>query len=159
MSGRFTRVIQPWTCRTCLHQQRQQVQQRQQQFRQGFSQRAGIGSNWSRGTTAGRAGRINSGVVSSVAKDVPRGGRRKRILWAAVGTAGGGLAFVTAFGDDAKYFGQATQRSARVVSTLAVCINEYGGPLPPPYPFANILCAACLILSAKNYPIFGHTSG
>lgn len=41
-------------------------------------------------------------------------------------TAGlGVLGSVVAFGDEAKYVGKAAQRTGRVVSTLAVCINEY----------------------------------
>lgn len=49
--------------------------------------------------------------------------RRRVVAIAATGTVGLG-ATVLAFGDDAKHAYKAAERTGRVVSTLAVCINE-----------------------------------
>lgn len=48
--------------------------------------------------------------------------RRGRVL--AAGMAGGLGVTALAFGDDVKHAYQAVERSSRVISTLAVCINE-----------------------------------
>ncbi|OIW23633.1 hypothetical protein CONLIGDRAFT_137065 [Coniochaeta ligniaria NRRL 30616] len=53
--------------------------------------------------------------------------RRKRaVIWAATGTgvATGVLAGVLAFGDQIKYSYDAAERTGRVASGLAICINE-----------------------------------
>lgn len=50
---------------------------------------------------------------------------RKAVYWAAAGgSLGGSLLF---FGDDIKHGWRAAERTGRVVSTLAVNINEYVG--------------------------------
>lgn len=51
---------------------------------------------------------------------------RRRVLLASTTAAGVG-AGVFAFTDDAKHAVTAVERSGRVFSTLAVCINEYVG--------------------------------
>jgi aarF domain-containing kinase len=49
------------------------------------------------------------------------------VIWAATGTgvATGVLAGVLAFGDQIKYSYDAAERTGRVASGLAICINEY----------------------------------
>lgn len=48
--------------------------------------------------------------------------KRKTVYWAAAGGGiGSGLLF---FGDDIKHGWQAAERSSRVLTTLAICINE-----------------------------------
>ena len=66
-----------------------------------------------------------SNEVSSV-KRIIRGQGRKRkkgpvVLTAATGTLGAGALFFT---DDMKHYYAASERTGRVVSTLALCINE-----------------------------------
>lgn len=58
--------------------------------------------------------------ISGVPK---RNGRRRGILLAATGGALGAGAF--AFTDDVKHGYAAAERTGRVVSTLAVCMNEW----------------------------------
>ena len=58
-----------------------------------------------------------------------RGRRRKKapvVLTAAAGTLGAGTLFFT---DDLKHGYAAVERSARVLSTLAVCMNEFVDPM------------------------------
>jgi len=55
--------------------------------------------------------------------EVVNKGKSKKVIWAAAGgTLGGGLLF---FGDEIKHSYHAAERSARVLSTLAVCVNDY----------------------------------
>jgi aarF domain-containing kinase len=55
---------------------------------------------------------------------IPRPRRRGRVLLAATGGALG-LGAIS-FTDDVKHAYEAVERTGRVVSTLALCINEYG---------------------------------
>ena len=90
--------LAPWTCRQCSAQKSK-----------GVEVARGYGTN---GRTYGKS----SGSSQS--------GKRKngRIILAA---AGGAVGISTiAFGDDIKHAYKATERSGRVASTLAVCINE-----------------------------------
>lgn len=91
-----------WTCRSCLSQTK--ITRVGSQFR-GYA-RKGYGYN-AYGT--GYTGR-------------PRPRRKGRVLAAA--TLGGVGASTLAFGDDVKHAYGAVERSGRVASTLAVCINE-----------------------------------
>ena len=50
--------------------------------------------------------------------------KRRKVLWAATGT-GSLLGGVTFFQDEISHAYHSTERSARVASTLAVCINDY----------------------------------
>ena len=54
---------------------------------------------------------------------IPRAKRKGRVLLAA--TAGGLGVTAVGFTDDVKHAYEAIERSGRVASTLAVCINEY----------------------------------
>ena len=86
--------LAPWTCRQCSAQKSK-----------GVEAARGYGTN---GRTYGSS----------------QSGKRKngRIILAA---AGGAVGISTiAFGDDIKHAYKATERSGRVASTLAVCINE-----------------------------------
>lgn len=90
--------LSSWTCRQCLSQTkatRIAGQVRGYGARNGSSNAYGYGAR-------------------------PR--RKGRVLAAAA--AGGVGASVLAFGDDVKHAYEAVERTGRVVSTLAVCINE-----------------------------------
>lgn len=92
------RRTSPWTCRSCL-QQLQQQRSRQSAFQQSFNY-------------ATKANRPRA----------PRSKRRRRVILAATG--GTVLAGAVALNDNAKHAATAVQRTSRVLSTLAVCINE-----------------------------------
>jgi aarF domain-containing kinase len=90
----------PWTCRRCLTQL------------QGTGTRAGHIRGFTESTNAYGAG---TGYLKR-----PR--RKGRVVLAAAGGALGVTA--VAFTDDMKHVYGAIERSGRVASTLAVCINE-----------------------------------
>jgi aarF domain-containing kinase len=69
----------------------------------------------------GRGIRLIKGY-STRANQIPRPKKRGRVLLAATGGALG--AGTLAFTDDVKHVYGAVERSGRVASTLAVCINE-----------------------------------
>lgn len=87
----------PWTCTRCLQQANRSSK---------------------RYSTSG--GGQNYGYAKPIVK--PR--RRRVVAIAATGTVGLG-ATVLVFGDDVKHAYKAAERTGRVVSTLAVCINDY----------------------------------
>jgi aarF domain-containing kinase len=68
-----------------------------------------------------RIGQIKG--YSTKANRIPRPKNKTRVLLAATGGALGVTAL--AFTDDVKHAYEAIERSGRVASTLAVCINEY----------------------------------
>ncbi len=63
--------------------------------------------------------RFRSSTTTKTPRKLPR--RRGVVLAAAGGAAGAGA---LAFTDDIKHGFQATERTGRVITTLAVCINE-----------------------------------
>jgi aarF domain-containing kinase len=68
-----------------------------------------------------RIGQIKG--YSTRSNRIPRPKKREKVLLAATGGALGVTA--VAFTDDVKHAYEAIERSGRVASTLAVCINEY----------------------------------
>ncbi len=90
--------LSSWTCRKCLSNTR--TTRIGSQVR-GYGARHGSGHTYGHGATPRRKGRV--------------------LAAAAVGGVG---ASVLALGDDVKHAYEAAERTGRVVSTLAVCINE-----------------------------------
>ncbi|KAI9706329.1 MAG: hypothetical protein M1820_004905 [Bogoriella megaspora] len=87
----------PWTCKRCLLRQ-QRFQNIGLNGRRSFKQQQN-------GPDSGRA-------------------RRKLLLAASGGSAAGAVGLFS-FADDAKHYYGAAERSSRVMTTLAVCINDY----------------------------------
>ncbi|PBP25042.1 ABC1 family protein [Diplocarpon rosae] len=95
-----------WTCRNCLLQTRPRLRVR--------------------GQVRGYTARGTNGHGSGKAKERPGASGRKKRGAAIAATALGGVgALLLAFGDDVKHAYGAAERSGRVVSTLAMCINDY----------------------------------
>ncbi|KAF4637348.1 hypothetical protein G7Y89_g738 [Cudoniella acicularis] len=86
----------PWTCRRCLLQ--------------------------ARGATTKQSKRYSTGGSYTYANPAKPRRKGRVVLAAATGTVG---ATAIAFGDDVKHAYGAVERSGRVASTLAVCINDY----------------------------------
>src|SRR3954462_10129309 len=66
--------------------------------------------------------------TKSKSRSIPKEKRKGRILFAAAGGTGV-AALAVGFGDDVKHAYGSVERTGRVASTLAVCINEYVFPL------------------------------
>ncbi len=98
------RSTRDWTCRRCLLQSQTQGKREMRQAR-GFASR-GSGYGYGHGQGQGQA----------------KSKRRGRVLMAAAG-AGLGATTLT-FTDDIKHSYETVERTGRVVSTLAVSINE-----------------------------------
>ncbi|KAK2764026.1 hypothetical protein FQN54_009645 [Arachnomyces sp. PD_36] len=99
----------PWVCSQCVRQRPPRATSRPK-LQAGFSTRSSLrspgGSGGGSGTNGGKA----------------RPQRAVKYAAATAGTLGAGTLF---FGDDIKHAYAAVERSGRVVSTLAVCINDY----------------------------------
>ena len=103
--------LSAWTCRRCLSQTKSSRPGNQTQFK-GCAQKSHSSNSWNRKGNANGKGHTDSGR--------PR--KKVRVLTAAA--LGGVGASTLAFGDDVKHAFGAVERSGRVASTLAVCINE-----------------------------------
>lgn len=94
---RFSPLLAPWTCRSCLQRSTRALPT----------------------TLARRSIRTRSVPVK------PKNKRRRRILLATTGIIGTAAAGAVAISDEAKHYAAAAQRTGRVVTTLAICVNEY----------------------------------
>ena len=110
-AGSRCNELRAWTCRRCLSQSKTSRVGNQTQFR-GYAQNNHNSKSGSRKGNANGDGYTDSGR--------PR--KKVRVLTAAA--LGGVGASTLAFGDDVKHAFGAVERSGRVASTLAVCINE-----------------------------------
>jgi aarF domain-containing kinase len=54
----------------------------------------------------------------------PKVKRRRRVLLATTGVTAAVGAGAIAVGDEAKHYAAAIQRTGRVITTLAICVNE-----------------------------------
>ena len=70
------------------------------------------------------------------------------VYWAAAGgSLGGSIMF---FGDDIRHGWLAAERTGRVVTTLALCINEYESPTAHSVAFNGLILAAIELRSINN---------
>jgi hypothetical protein len=94
---RFFSIFAPWTCRSCL-QQAARVQP---------------------------SSILQRGIRTRAIPYKPKARKRKRVLLATTGIVGAATAGAVAVSDEAKHYATAVQRTGRVVTTLALCVNEY----------------------------------
>jgi aarF domain-containing kinase len=65
----------------------------------------------------------------------PKTKKRRRVLLATTGVTAAVGAGAIAVSDEAKHYAAAIQRSGRVITTLAICVNEF---VLAPTPIKNV---------------------
>src|SRR6266480_8021680 len=96
-SRTFLSFFAPWTCRSCRQQ-----------------------SAHSQTPIA-----LRRTLRTRPASIAPKAKRRRRVLLATTGFTAAVGAGVIAVSDEAKHYAAAVQRTGRVVTTLAICVNEF----------------------------------
>jgi len=74
----------------------------------------------------------------------PRAKRRRRVLLATTGVTAAVGAGTIAVSDEAKHYAAAIQRTGRVVTTLAICVNEFVST-PTPIKLSSQANVDCLL--------------